>query len=80
MGMTADEANETMLARGHWHHIKMLRERKLPQNSIPKKNTYLKQDKILSQTYNNCKTASPLTDQCNKCFLKALSELEFKMK
>ena len=48
----------------------MLRGTYLTQNSIPKKNTYQKQDKILSQTYNNSKTASPPTDQFNKCFLK----------
>ena len=50
-------------------HLKMLREIYLTQNSIHKKNTYHKKDKILSQTHN--KIASPPTDQCNKkCFLK----------
>ena len=54
-------------------HLKMLREIYLTQNSIPKKKTYQKQDKILSQTYNNYETASPPTDQCNKkWFLKGL--------
>ena len=65
--MTADQAKETMLARVHWHHIL---NAEITQNSIPKKNTYQKQDRILSQTYNNCKTASPPTDQCNKCVIK----------
>jgi len=50
----------------------VLREIELTQNSIPKKNTYQKQDKILSQTYTNYKTASPQTDQCNKSFIKGL--------
>ena len=71
--MTADQANETMLARGHWHHIL---NAEMTQNSIPKKNTYQKQDKIISQTYKNYKTASPPTDQCNKCFIKGLKSEE----
>ena len=39
---------ETMLGRGHC--LRVLREIELTQNSIPKKNIYQKQDKILSQT------------------------------
>ena len=71
--MTADQANETMLAGGHWHHIL---NAEMTQNSIPKKNTYQKQDKILSQIYNNYKTASQPTDLLEK----VSSQKEFKTK
>ena len=52
----------------------------MTQNSIPNKNTYQKQDKILSQTDNNHNIASPPTDQCNKCFLKGLNSEGMKWK
>ena len=53
-------------------HLRVLREIELTQNSIPKKNTYQWQDKILSETY-NYETASPQTDHSNKkYFLKGL--------
>ena len=64
--MTADQAYETMLARGHWHQI-LNAERNISDSEFyTQKNTYQKQDKILYQTYNNNKTASLSTDQCNK--------------
>ena len=56
--------------------LRVLREIELTHNSTPKTNTYQKQDKILSQTYNNYKTATPPTDQCNKCFIKGLKSEE----
>ena len=70
--MTADKAYETMLARGQWHHI-LNAERNMIDSEFYTQEKYIsKTDKILSQTYNNYKTASPPTDQCNKCFLKGL--------
>ena len=65
-----------MLARGHWHHI-LNAERNMIDSEFYTQEKYIsKTDKILSQTYNNYKTASQPTDLLQK----VSSQKEFKTK
>ena len=65
-----------MLARGHWHHI-LNAERNMIDSEFYTQEKYIsKTDKILSQTYNNNKTASQPTDLLQK----VSSQKEFKTK
>ena len=65
-----------MLARGHWHQI-LNAERNIIDSEFYTQEKYIsKTDKILSQTYNNSKTASQPTDLLQK----VSSQKEFKTK